>query len=93
MCVLTPWLNVQSDNRLGSWLGLAGLLLCVFLQSLLADLGGLCVLLLIVRAEEIDIVVILLLFWCLGWVEGELRGLWAVCGGSLAWVTWQRGEL
>jgi hypothetical protein len=66
----TPWLDIQRDNGLGSGLGLALLLLLVFSQSLVSDSGGLGVILLVIRCEEIDFIIILLSSssWCLRWV-------------------------
>ena len=91
---LTPRLNVKGDNRLSGRLGLAGLLLGVLSETLFADTSSLSVLLLVVRAEKVDIVIILLsLLGGLGGVDGELRGLGAVSGELLGWVARERGEL
>ena len=57
----TPGLDVEGDDRLGGDLGLGLLLLAVLGQALLADAGGLGILLLVVAAEEIDVLVLLLL--------------------------------
>lgn len=94
---LTPRLHVQGDNRLGRRLRLPRLLRRILLQSLLPNPRGLGILLLIVGAEEIDIVVVnrslLLLLRRLGRVDGELAGLGTVGGVSLAWVAREGGEL
>jgi len=97
-CARTPRLDIHCDDRLGSRLGLASLLLCVLGQTLLPDLGGLGVLLLVIRTEEVDLVIVvlsslLLLLGSLGRVEGQLAGLWAVGGVLLAWVTRELREL
>ena len=91
----TPRLDVQSDDRLGGNLGLGLLLLAVLGQALLADAGGLGVLLLVVGAEKIDILVLLLLGGGggLGGVDGHLGDLGAVDGVGLAGVAGQGGEL
>jgi hypothetical protein len=67
----TPGLDVQYDYRLRGDLGLALFLLAVLSQTLLADAGGLSILLL-VAAEQVDIVVVLL----------SSRGLGRVRSGS-----------
>jgi hypothetical protein len=71
----TPWLDVECDNGLGSRLDLSGLLLVVLGQTLLLELLGLLVDLLVVTAEQVDLIIVLLLslLRCLGGVEGELR--------------------
>lgn len=89
----TPWLNVQSDDRLGSRLGLALLLLAVLGQTLLTDTGSLGILLLVVRAEQVDIIVLLLGSGGLGGVQGDLRGLGAVDGVRLGGIAREGGEL
>lgn len=54
----------------------------------------LSILLLVVRAEEVDIVIILLgVLGGLGGVDGKLSGLGAVGSELLGWVTGQRREL
>jgi len=93
---LTPWLDFKSNDGLGGGLGFTLLLLLVLGESLVPYPGGLGILLLVVAAEEIDIIVVLslgLLLWCLGGVDGKLSGLWAVGGVLLGRVTWERGEL
>jgi hypothetical protein len=70
----TPWLDVECDNGLGGRLDLSGLLLVVLGQTLLLELLGLLVDLVVVAAEQVDLIIILLsLLRCLGGVEGELR--------------------
>lgn len=94
LCIHTPWLHVESNDRLRGRLGLAFLLLSVLRQSLLADLGRLSILFLIVRAEEVDLVVILLLLLRgLGRVHWKLGRLWTVGSVGLAWVSGQLREL
>jgi hypothetical protein len=84
----TPRLDVQSDNGLGGGLRTLGLLLlAVLLETLLADLGSLLVLLLVVAAEQVDIVVLLLGRRGLGGVQGGSNNLWAVDGVGLGRVT------
>jgi hypothetical protein len=91
----TPGLNVHGDDRLGSRLYLAGLLLVVLGKTLSLDLLGLGILLLVAAAEKVDIIVILLslLLGGLGGVDGELAGLRAVGGEVLGGVTRQSLEL
>lgn len=91
MDVRTPRLDVKSDNRLGCRLYFAGLLLVVLSQTLGLYPLSLRILLLIVAAEQVDLVVILLgsLLGCLGRVDGELRGLRAIGGVLLGWVARQ----
>lgn len=91
----TPWLDIESDDRLGSRLSLAGLLLGVLSEALLSDPHGLLILLLVVRAEKVDFVIVLLggLLRSMGGVDGELRGLGAVGGVLLGWVTGEGREL
>jgi|TARA_R110002003_G_scaffold28_29_gene1761 hypothetical protein len=67
---LTPWLDVECDNRLGSRLDLAGLLLVVFGQTLGLQLLSLCVVLLLIAAEQVDLIVVLL-----SGLLGRLRGV------------------
>ena len=91
---LTPRLNVKGDDGLSSSLGLAGLLLGVLGETLFTNTSSLGVLLLVVRAEKVDIIIILLsLLGGLGGVDGKLGGLGAVSGELLGWVTGERGEL
>lgn len=89
----TPWLDIQSDDRLGSRLYLASLLLVVLSKTLGLEFRGSLVLLLVVTAEEIDIIIVLLGGRSLSGVYGKLALLRAVGGGLLAWVTRKRGEL
>lgn len=95
IAALTPGLDVQGDDRLGSGLDLAGLLCGVLLEALLTDTGVLSILLLVVRAEEVNVVIVLLLSVGsgLGGVDGELSGLRAVGSELLGWVTGERREL
>ena len=86
---LTPGLDVQGDNRLGSRLYLASLLLVVLSEALSLDALSLLILL-VVRTEQVNLVIVLslgLLLGCLGRVEGELARLGAVGGGLFCWVT------
>jgi hypothetical protein len=71
----TPWLDIECDDRLGSRLNLAGLLLVVLSQALRLELLGLLINLVVVAAEQVDLVIVLLLglLGGLGRVEGELR--------------------
>jgi len=92
---LTPGLDVKGDNRLGSRLYLAGLLLVVLSKTLSLDALSLLINL-VVGAEQVDIVVVLSLGLLLGGssgVEGELAGLGAIGGGLLGWVTGEGLEL
>ena len=89
--LIVPRLDVHGDDRLGSGLNLALLLLLVLCQSLLALGDDLWVFLLIlVGAEEVNLV---LIFWGILGVDGNLANVWAVCGEGLGWVAWQAGEL
>jgi hypothetical protein len=71
----TPWLDVECDNGLGSRLGLAGLLLVVLGETLSLELLGLLVNLVVVRAEQVDLIVVLLssLLRRGGRVDGQVR--------------------
>lgn len=92
--LIVPWLDIHGDNGLGGWLDLTLLLLAVLLQALLADTGSLGILLLVVGSEKVDILILLLLGgWGLGWVQGDLSGLWAVSGVWLAGVALEVAEL
>jgi hypothetical protein len=94
VCLVIPWLNVKGDNGLGSRLDLASLLLVVLSQALLLDPGGLGILLLVVTAEQVDVVVVLsLLLGGLGGVQGELGGVRAVGSELLGWVARKGVEL
>ena len=73
----TPWLDIHSDDRFGSRLGLAGLFGGVLGKTLFPDPDSLGILLLIIGTEEVNIVIILVvggLLGSLGGVDGELRG-------------------
>ena len=90
----TPGLDVHGDDRLGSRLYLAGLLLVVLGKTLSLDLLGLGILLLVAAAEKVDLVVVLsLLLGSLGGVDSEVAGLRAVGGEVLGGVTRQGLEL
>ena len=90
----TPGLDVQRDDRLGGDLGLEVLLGAVGGQALLADADGLGVLLLVVAAEEVDVLVLLLLRrGSLGGVQGNLGDLGAVDGVGLAGIAGQGREV
>lgn len=88
----TPRLNIEGDNRLGGNLGLGSLLLAVGSQTLLTDTGSLGILLLVVRAEQVDIIVVLS-GGGLGGVQGDLGDLRAVDGVGLAGIALEGGEL
>lgn len=88
----TPGLDIQGNNRLGSDLGLVLLLLAVLGQTLLTDTDSLGILLLVVRAEQVDIVVVLG-GGGLGGVQGDLGDLRAVDGVGLAGLALEGGEL
>ena len=90
----TPGLDVHRDDRLGGDLGLEVLLGAVGGQALLADADGLGVLLLVVAAEEVDVLVLLLLRrGSLGGVQGNLGDLGAVDGVGLAGIAGQGREV
>lgn len=92
----TPWLDVHGDDRLGSGLGLSGLLASVLGKTLLSYPDGLGILLLVVGTEKVNLVIVLLLGGLLrglGGVQGELAGVGAVGGVLLGWVTRERREL
>jgi hypothetical protein len=56
---LTPWLDVECDNGLGRRLRLAGLLLVVLGETLGLELLGLLVNLVVVGAEQVELIVVL----------------------------------
>lgn len=90
----TPRLHVHGHNGLGGRLGLALLLLAVLSQALLTDTRSLSILLLIVRAEQVNILVVISGgLGGLGGVDGHLGGLGAVDGVGLGGITRQGGEL
>jgi hypothetical protein len=91
VCLIIPWLDVQCYDRLSSWLwSLSGLLGIVLLESLSRELSLLSILFLVIRSEEIDVLIVLS-----GW--GSSRGL----GGDIRavgseWkrsISWERREL
>lgn len=90
----TPRLDIHSDDGLGGGLCLSLLLLAVLCQTLLAELGSIGILLLIVvAAEQVDIVVILLSSRGLGGVDCDLGDLGSVCCVGLGGVAGQGREL
>lgn len=90
----TPRLHIQRHDRLGRWLRLARLLLPVLLESLSLELLGLCILLLVIRAEQVYIVVVTICFLVLRFrVDWELGDFWTIGSVRFAWVAWERGEL
>lgn len=88
----TPRLDIHSNNRLGGDLRLGRLLLLVGSKTLLTDSDGLGVLLL-VAAEQVDIVILLLSGRRLGGVQGDLGDIGSVDGVGLGGVTGEGGEL
>lgn len=93
--LVVPRLDVHGDDALGRGLGLALLLLLVLCQPFVANARRLCILLLVVTAEQVDLVVVLLGRGVgLGrGVDGHGRGVGAVCGVLLGWVAGEGGEL
>lgn len=90
----TPRLDIQGDNGLGGELGLGLLLLPVLGQALIAETCSLGIFLLVVGAEQVDIIIIIGGgSRGLGGVQGELRGVRAVCGVRLAGIAVEGGEL
>lgn len=89
---LTPGLHIQGDDRLGGRLDLAGLLLVVLGQTLRLEFLRLLVLLL-VAAEQVDVIIVLLSSGCLGGVDGEVARLGAICRVVLGGVSGQGGKL
>lgn len=90
----TPGLDFQGHHGLGDGLGLGRLLLVVGRKALLTDPGGLGILLLVVAAEQVDVVVVIAgLLLSLGGVDGHVRGLGAVDGVGLGGITGQSSEL
>jgi hypothetical protein len=90
----TPGLNIQCDDRLGSGLYLASLLLVVLSKTLGLEPLVLRILLLVAAAEKINLIILLLSSsGCLSGVEGELSGLRAVSSVVLGGVTGKGGEL
>ncbi|KAH3662623.1 hypothetical protein OGAPHI_005875 [Ogataea philodendri] len=64
--LVVPWLHLKSDNRLGGWLWtFGGLLGSVLSQSLLLELLGLLVNLLVRGSEKVDLVLVVLGSWSL----------------------------
>lgn len=92
---LTPGLDIHGDDGLGSDLGLGSLLLAVGSKALLTDAGSLSVLFLIVRAEKVDILLLLLASSLrgLGGVDGDLGDIRAVGGVGGRRVAGEGGEL
>lgn len=90
---LTPRLHIHGDDRLGNSLGLGSLLLTVSSETLLTDPDSLGILLLIVRAEQVNIVVVVLSSSTLGGVDGEVARLGAIGRVGLGGVTGEGGEL
>jgi hypothetical protein len=88
----TPGLDVQYDYRLRGDLGLGLLLLTVLGQTLLADAGGLSILLFLVAAEQVDIVVVLLSRRGLGRVQSGSDDVGTVDGIRLSRITGKRCE-
>jgi hypothetical protein len=75
----TPRLDVHSNNTLCSGLDLSSLLLVVLGESLLANTNSLGIFLLVVTAEQINLIVVFL-----GRLLGRLAsGLRAICGVGL----------
>lgn len=93
MFQLTPGLHVHGDDRLGNGLGLGSLLLLVGSKTLLTDAGSLGILLLVVGAEQVDIVVVLSGISTLSGVDGEVARLGTVGRVGLGGVTGEGGEL
>ena len=93
--LIIPWLHIHGHNGLGSRLCLASLLLGVLSKTLLSDTCSIGILLLVITAEEVDIVVtvLLVLSRSFGGVDGEFAGFGTVGGVRLGWVTRQRREL
>lgn len=89
----TPRLDIEGDNGLGNSLGLGLLLLLVLGQSLITDTGSLGILLLVVRTEQVDIVVLLGLLGGLGGVDGHLGDIRAVGSVGGSGITRESGEV
>jgi hypothetical protein len=89
----TPRLDVHSDNRLSSRLGLALLLLLVLGQTLISDSLSLGIFFLVITPEQVDLIVIFLRRWSLCGVQREGRSLWAVGCVCLGSVTRESGKL
>jgi hypothetical protein len=91
----TPRLDIEGHDRLGGGLGALGLLLLAVLgQALLADADSLGVLLLVIAAEEVDVLVLLLLSrGGLGGVQGDLGDLGAVDGVGRGGIAGERREV
>lgn len=87
---ITPGLDLHGDNGLRGGLGLVLLLLLVLSQALLADPGRLLILLLVIAAEEVDV---LLRLGVLGGVDGQLLGLRAVAAVRLGGIAGEVGEI
>jgi len=86
----TPRLDVESDKRLGNNLGLGSLLSVVLSQALGLETLSLSILLL-VAAEEVDVLITALLIF-LG-LDSHVDGLGAVGADGLAGIAGEGGEL
>merc|ERR1711881_332802 len=75
--LIIPRLDIHSHNGLSSRLGFALLLLLILCKTLISDSLGLSILLLVITAEQVDII-ILSSGRCLCWVQGDLCDFWAV---------------
>jgi hypothetical protein len=86
----TPWLDIECDNGLRGRLRLASLLLVVLGETLGLELLSLLVDLVVVAAEQVDLVVILFsLLRRRSRIEGDLGRVRAVGSELLGWVTRQ----
>lgn len=84
------YLNIHGDHRLGGRLGLALLLLLVLSEAALTLSDDLSVFLLVVGAEQVNLIVVL---GSLLGVLGHGHSIGAIGGESLGRVTGKAGEL
>lgn len=85
----TPGLDIHDNDGLGSSLGLGSLLLLVGSQALLADTGSLGILLVVVTAEQVDVVILLVGGGRLGGVQSVSDVVGAIDGVRLGGITGQ----
>merc|ERR1712230_7248 len=92
--LIIPRLDIHSHDGLSSRLSFAFLLLSIFFKTFISDSLGLGILLLVITAEQVDIIILLLSSGrCLCWVQGDLCDIWAVGCVWLGSVTRESGEL
>jgi hypothetical protein len=91
--IRTPRLDVHGDNRLSGGLDLASFLLVVLGQTLSLELLRLLVHLVLVAAEQVNLVIVLLSSRRLGGIDRQLGLLGTIGGVVLCRIAGQSGEL